>query len=990
MTTASTYTYFAEETSASVWNIGINSSGDLLFGNYTGGWTTFQATGLADSSWHFVRLTTTGSSTSLYIDGTLFGTNASGGGVEDEDIVEITNRIKNGAFQIAHLRITTGGTPPTTGIPSISSMNQAAGTGGTLAFYDALDDIAGTGTKTSDGGNVTITMAAATASVDSSATDSFIDTPTNYTAASGNNGGNYCTLNPLINVGKTLKQGNLVCSGATGRAAGTMYVSSGKWYFEFKAGSSYTMVGIESSTAPPNPAWPGDNDQQHAVYGSTNTIYTNNSSSTYPGFTTGDLVGVALDMDEGKLYYYKNGSALNSGVAAVTGLTGAWTATCRSGSGSFDGDTVFNFGQRPFVYPPGGTGAPSSDYKSWCTQNISAPTITKGSTYFDTFLYTGDAASSRNITLPLAADFLWMKKRGETGSHQLVDTVRGNNSVVHTNADIKAKNPQTEFAGGGISSLSGTTATLSSGTSNNNNLNADTITGVGWVWDAGTVANPVGDSWSPGASKYIGIKFATASGGTVVYGQTSGTDTVQVWTSSDNSSWTQQGGNLTLADGHTLTTTDQYVYIRNTSDATFSNWYAAASNGADGHYSSSTYPSGASWTGPAYTDHDFRAGGGTYNAVGSLNSSAYNQSQTWSGLWTGTAGYGSFANLHNANVDSDYVQTLNGTMTFSSALTITSLRIRLNRYGANATLSVNGTDVTSQLPAGGSGLQWVTITGFTSLSSIAVTGNDYSSNLIGLYAIEVNGALLIDSGVTVADVPAFASTVRANPTAGFSIVRYKSGGSGGRIATGLNATPDIVFIKPTSSDGDWFVYTDVIDGSLDYLKLNSTDAKNNSTWTKLLSLSNYITMEGSSAAINSSGVTYSAYCFTSVAGYSKISTYTANALTNGPFVFTGFRPRWIMIKAAINSGDANYASWLIVDTERDTYNVSDAGLFANKSAGEGTRGDGAGTAGTWLDILSNGFKIRYAGTEVNGVSGEKYLYMAFAENPFSLNGGLAR
>ena len=126
----------------------------------------------------------------------------------------------------------------------------------------------------------------------------------------------------------------------------------------------------------------------------------------------------------------------------------------------------------------------------------------------------------------------------------------------------------------------------------------------------------------------------------------------------------------------------------------------------------------------------------------------FDQSQTWSGLWSGTAGYGSFAYLHNANVDSDYVQTLNGTMTLSSALTITSLRIKLNRYGANVTLSVNGTDVTSQLPAGGSGLQWVTITGFTSLSSIAVTGNDYSSNLIGLYAIEVNGKLLIDSGIT--------------------------------------------------------------------------------------------------------------------------------------------------------------------------------------------------------------------------------------------------
>ena len=88
-----------------------------------------------------------------------------------------------------------------------------------------------------------------------------------------------------------------------------------------------------------------------------------------------------------------------------------------------------------------------------------------------------------------------------------------------------------------------------------------------------------------------------------------------------------------------------------------------------------------------------------------------------------------------------------------------------------------------------------------------------------------------------------------------------------------------------------------------------------------------------------------------------------------------------MVKHA--TGTANtYSSWLIVDTERDTYNVSDASLFANETAQEGTRGDGNGSAGTWLDILSNGFKIRYDGTEVNGTSGDTYIYAAFAENPF--------
>lgn len=93
-----------------------------------------------------------------------------------------------------------------------------------------------------------------------------------------------------------------------------------------------------------------------------------------------------------------------------------------------------------------------------------------------------------------------------------------------------------------------------------------------------------------------------------------------------------------------------------------------------------------------------------------------------------------------------------------------------------------------------------------------------------------------------------------------------------------------------------------------------------------------------------------------------------------------------MIKAASDAGDMSYAGWLIVDTKRDTYNVSDAGVFANDDHEEGTRADGSGTAGTWLDILSNGFKIRYGGTEVNGSSGQSYIYAAFAGHPFKQRG----
>lgn len=839
--------------------------------------------------------------------------------------------------------------------------------------------------------------------------DSLIDTPTNYSVESGNEGGNYCTLNPLINVGQTLKQGNLVCSGVSGRAAGTIYVSSGKWYFEFKAGSDYTMVGIESSSAPPNPAWPGDNDQQHALYANAGSggMWSNNSSTSYPGFVANDLIGVALDMDGGKLYYYKNGSALNSGVAAVTGLTGAWTATCRSGSGASDGDTIFNFGQRPFVYPPGGTGAPSSEYKSWCTQNISAPTITDGSTAMDATIWSGDGVSGRDITgLSHGPDLVWIKRRNSSSDWNILfDSIRGGEQL-SSNEDDEGLAQGSNVAGY-VSAYNSDGFELTQG-SNLNSVNATGGTYVGWTWDGGdlattsdttsydqsqvwsdSVTNPNG-AYGVASNAFNGDLSTHASPNSsnpMTYTNPSASDTVISTFRIYTAIYTTSGITLELNDtdiSDQVTTTTGWQTITGFTNQNFSKlkWAANSSN-------YEVQLRAVEVNGKILLDRGVIP-------VGGENSTAYNQSQVWStyGTFTGSysgsydwAGVFAASNTYDA-AGSLYLTSGTGKWTLTSSLACSS-EIKIYVNGASSFTINEGLSDEKTVATTSSGFHYVVIPFSGNISSIKL--NTAAQYTIRIY---VDGAALIDQGITlggtgVPNVPTLASTVRANPTAGFSIVQYVSGGSGGRIATGLNATPDIVFFKPTSSAGDWFVYTDVIDGSLDYLKLNAIDTKNDSAWTQLLSISNFITMEGSSAAINSSGVTYIAYCFTSIEGYSKISTYTANAFDNGPFVYTGFRPKWIMIKHATGTA-TNYSSWLIVDTERDTYNVSDAGLLANMSAIEGTRGDGTGTAGPWVDILSNGFKIRYSWQVVNGTSGDKYLYMAFAENPFSLNGGLAR
>ena len=222
------------------------------------------------------------------------------------------------------------------------------------------------------------------------------------------------------------------------------------------------------------------------------------------------------------------------------------------------------------------------------------------------------------------------------------------------------------------------------------------------------------------------------------------------------------------------------------------------------------------------------------------------------------------------------------------------------------------------------------------------------------------------------------SSVRANASAGFSIVKFTNGN--GTVGHGLNSPPELIITKDIANTYTWSTYSKPTTRNA-YLAFNSTAAAGtvSGMWGSAEPTSSVF---GTTFYVASVGNELIAYCFSSVEGYSRVGSYTANANANGPFVYTGFRPKWVMVKASSSAGDMSYASWIIVDTERDSYNVADAGLLANSNAVEGTRGNGSGTAGSWMDILSNGFKIRYSGTDVNGTSGQTYIYLALAEHPF--------
>jgi len=231
-----------------------------------------------------------------------------------------------------------------------------------------------------------------------------------------------------------------------------------------------------------------------------------------------------------------------------------------------------------------------------------------------------------------------------------------------------------------------------------------------------------------------------------------------------------------------------------------------------------------------------------------------------------------------------------------------------------------------------------------------------------------------------------------NQAAGFSIVKYTGNGGTRTVPHGLSSAPDFIIIKSlsegtTNYTGQWDVYHTSL-GANKLIALNTTGAYTSPTnvWTATPD-SNVITI-GSAAAINYSSDNYIAYCWHSVEGYSKFGSYTGNGSTDGPFVYCGFRPAFVMIKQITTTSD--YSSWAIFDNARDPSNPTNYlhSIFANRSAQEGKRGDGtsANSANVVvLDILSNGFKLRDVGSSEINQDTKEYIFMAFAEQPFKFS-----
>jgi hypothetical protein len=303
----------------------------------------------------------------------------------------------------------------------------------------------------------------------------------------------------------------------------------------------------------------------------------------------------------------------------------------------------------------------------------------------------------------------------------------------------------------------------------------------------------------------------------------------------------------------------------------------------------------------------------------------------------------------------------------------------ISRSNIAAYLSSNATDSENTASSGG-WYQSFNTNGYTTRAGSSDSANVNKSGLTYVdWVWKGGGTAVTNTSGTIT------SQVSVNSTAGFSIVSYAGTVFYPQtIGHGLGVVPQFIIVKNRQRATNWAVYH-VSVGNTKALYLNATDAAyaDAGFWNNTSPSSTVFTGDnGVGYTTNGAAENYVAYCWTPIAGYSAFGSYTGNGSADGPFIYTGFRPRFILTKSSSLAG----GNWLIQDTARGTYNaVGNSGspnspLVANSSGTE-TNWNGAFS----MDILSNGFKMRTTAASLNQ-SAETYVYAAFAEAPFKYAG----
>ena len=829
-------------------------------------------------------------------------------------------------------------------------------------------------------------------------TDVLRDSPTNGstdddTGAGGEVSGNYATWNSLTNRGVvTTSNGNLTANATSsnyGYTLSTIPVSSGKYYCEISFEGTmahsvnYNYIGIVPTDSAA--IYTGQDifradgalsiDSNGSVIRGNIGTGSNDTNNTYQssyGFDENDTIGIAIDCDTPQVTFYKNGTSIGTFPHTMQSNK-SWVLFVNDWANGADlTGYILNAGQRPFSYTP------PTGFKSLCTTNLSDPLIANSSDHFETKIWSGDGTSSRSFTdYEFSPDMIWGKSRSHTNAHWIMDTVRGPGKRLEPQATDAEDTPS-----GIVTSFDSNGFTMGSNTENNGSGR----TYVAWAWDGGDLATNSAynqsQAWST-LDTWPSASYSTVPGN--VFNGTYGTqNTSDFWYSSGAS--TVNLSNLAAALGTGVTNIKIWIFDRQ-GDVTVTVNSATATESSDNAYQEISI----NHDGSAITTFTIQGTDSSYWGIagikindtllvdaglipaGSLTSTLYNQDQVWSNFLSSSNGFvGGYEALYAFNevLNSGGGSATNGTggvMTFAptSALSVSTMDIRVYSdttitFPDNSTVAVSGQQ---------SSLGWISVTlpssftGFTGSNSITL--HNTNGGLQYFDGLRINGKVLVNSNVSLS-VPSIASTVRANPTAGFSILTFSMPSvSTATIAHGLNAAPAFYVWKDRDSADSWYTYHSAL-GAGKYVTLNGTGTSisNSSIWNNTDPDSSVI---HTGSTFSNTGSTL-VYAFSPVEGYSAFGKYKGNASANGPVVYTGFRPAFILTKGIDDAED-----WYIRDTARSPFNEVDESLRPNDSGSE--------YSGRKIDILSNGFKIRDADSQINE-NGKSYLYAAFAENPF--------
>ena len=583
--------------------------------------------------------------------------------------------------------------------------------------------------------------------------DSLIDTPTNYTASSGNNGGNYATWNSLTG-NTTLSNGNLDSTGKSGynQCLSTIGMSSGKYYCEITIVNNNGYAGVGIATRPVNGTFLGNTTSGYLYYSADGKKRTSGTNLNYgDSYTTGDTIGIAFDADGGNLYFYKNGTIQNSGTAAFTGLTsGPYFFVVDQYNNS--NDIVGNFGQRPFSISSVPTG-----YKSLCTTNFADPAVADGSTAMDATLYTGNGSTQTitGLNFASAPDLVWIKNRTDANRNVLTDAVRGVTKEIssdQTTAETTRTNGLTAFNSDGF--------TLGSYSF----YNRVAKNYVAWSWDGGS-----------NSSKTYTVKVVSDSGNKYRFDDF-GTSAVT----------------LDLEEGST--------YVFDQSDSSNSGHPLRFSTTSDGTHNSGTeYTTGVTTTGTPGS-----AGAKTTIVVAASAPTLYYYCSAHSGMGgqantNSTAGASNFDGTHQATVRAN--SSTGFSISIHSRTTAASISTWGHGLGAAPEFAI-------LMPYNGSynRIVWHKSMGYRKRIYFNGTGgsNSYSfdvwssdSTTLGVYGTIITG------GGTALDCATFAWA----PIEGYSAFgSYEGTGSGNGPFVFTGFRPKLIMTKDIDSSSNWNVY----------------------------------------------------------------------------------------------------------------------------------------------------------------------------------------